>query len=100
MESRGSNDNNREKPPANTDIWLWISTPGINCVPLSQETAWDLLHPSILKSHATTQVVSGCVSIDDVEWLPDYPPESSDCGVALEILGMKQQDMNYLCQIS
>lgn len=100
MESRGSDDNDREKQPAKTDILLWFSIPGINCVPPTQATAWDLLHPPVFKSHATTQVVSGCVSIGDVEWPLDYPHESSDCGVTLEILGMKEQDMNYLSQIS
>lgn len=70
MESRGTNDNDREKPPAGRNPWLCLSIPGINYVSPSQETAWDLYHPSVLKEHATNQLVSGCVSTGDMECDP------------------------------
>ncbi|GAB0202724.1 hypothetical protein GRJ2_002738000 [Grus japonensis] len=66
-------------------------------IPREQHRVHHIL--PFLKIQATNQLVHGHVS-----WgsgvTPDYPSEISEDGVRLEILGMKQQDMDYLSQIS
>lgn len=97
MVIRGTDGDNGEKSPVETDIHLCLSISGINYIPPLQGTAQDSSHPPTYKSHAINQLVHGNVS-----WgcgvTPNYPPEGSDDGVILKILGMKQQGMDYLCR--
>jgi len=95
----GTDGDDREKPPAETDTWLGLSIPGISYAPLSQGTVQNSSHPPFLKSHATNQLVHGQVS-----WgcrvTPAYSSQCLEDRVILEILGKTLQGMGYLSQIS